>query len=90
MKARTRPVDTELYTIDGEVVVDEIIRQEALEEDLARIARRLELRLPAVFPASEGEVRLDRRPAHEILTGEQKAIVRERFRTTFELLGYEP
>ncbi|MBV8977529.1 MAG: hypothetical protein JO261_05425 [Alphaproteobacteria bacterium] len=82
--------DFESYSIGGDVVIDEFLRQEKLEEDLKRLARRLDLRIPEALPQSKSKRRVDRRPAREILSEEQKAIVRDVCRREFELLGYEP
>jgi hypothetical protein len=83
-------VNRDLYTIDGAVAVDEIIRQESLAEGLGGIAARLGIALPENLPRAKGFFRTDRRLAREILTGEQKGRIFERDRATFELLGYEP
>ena len=79
------------YTIDGKPVVDFIMRYENLAEDLAAIEKRLGgLALAERLPRSNSRQRKDRRPAHEILSDAQKAVVRETCREEFELLGYEP
>jgi hypothetical protein len=79
----------DIYSIDGVPVVSDFIRQETLEADLKRIAERLEIDLP---PASSGKTahRQDRRSAREILSAAQKAIVYQKCRREFALLGYEP
>ncbi len=89
-KVAIRPEDFRLYSIDGEVVVDEILRQENLEADLHRVADKLGLKLPPALPKAKGSFRTDRRSAHEILTPAQKKIIYDRHRRTFDLLGYEP
>lgn len=78
------------YMIGGAVAVDEIIRQENLHDDLKRLGAKLGLAIPDELPRGKGNHRTDRRPAREILTEEQKAIVREFCKTEFDLLGYEP
>lgn len=89
-KVAKRPEDLDLYSIDGNVVVDEILRQENLEADLSRIAGKLGLQLPPKLTRAKGQYRTDRRSAHEILSPAQKAVIYERHRNTFDLLGYEP
>ena len=79
-----------LWLIDGEIAVDEIIRQERLKDDLERIGMRLGIPIPAVLPNLKSRTRKDRRPAREILTAEQRRIVQETCLKEFELLGYEP
>jgi hypothetical protein len=78
------------YTIDGEVAVDEIIRQETLTDDLKRLGAKLGLSIPDELPRGKGNHRTDRRPAREILTQEQKAIIYRTCGREFELLGYDP
>jgi hypothetical protein len=77
------------WAIDGKVAVDEFIRQESLQEDLARVGLRLGIAIPAELPRLKTRTRTDRRPAREILSGEQKEIVFARCREEFEILGYE-
>ena len=89
-KVAIRPEDFRLYSIDGEVVVNEILRQENLEADLRRVADRLGITLPPAIPKAKGAFRTDRRSAHDILTTAQKKIIYDRHRRTFDLLGYEP
>ncbi len=77
------------WTIEGKVAVDEFIRQENLQTDLARIGERLGMPMPAELPQFKAKMRTDRRPAKEILSDEQKEIVFTRCREEFEILGYE-
>ncbi len=77
------------WSIDGEVAMDEFIRQETLYADLVRVGERLGISVPAELPQMKSKSRVDRRPAREILTGEQKQIVYERCQREFEILGYE-
>jgi hypothetical protein len=77
------------WTIEGKVAVDEFIRQENLQADLKRIGERLGMPMPAELPRFKSKKRLDRRPAHQILSDEQKEIVFTRCREEFEILGYE-
>jgi hypothetical protein len=77
------------WSIDGKSVIDEFIRQENLKDDVARIGQRLGMLVPAELPRLKSRTRVDRRPAKEILTGEQKDIIFDRCREEFELLNYE-
>ncbi|HVU22102.1 MAG TPA: hypothetical protein VHE09_15335 [Rhizomicrobium sp.] len=79
----------ELYSIDGQVVFDDIIRFETLREDLNRIGKRLGIALPADLPRSKHNRRKDHRPAREILSEAQKEIVYQRCRREFDLFGYD-
>jgi hypothetical protein len=76
------------YSIDGEVAVDDFIRFETLLEDLQRIGRHLGLAIPDELPRKKTAQRKDRRPAHEILSDEQKQVVYANCREEFELFGY--
>jgi hypothetical protein len=82
--------DIGLYSIDGEIIVDDILRQENLIDDLKRTAGKLGFEIPEALPRAKSKYRSDRRPAREILTDEQKQRIYERHRRTFELLNYEP
>ena len=46
--------------------------------------------VPAELPRKKGSIRLDPRPAREILSDEQKETIYHRCKQEFELLGYEP
>ncbi len=83
-------VNFPLYSINGEVVVDEIIRTENLEVDLRRVGAQLGIPIPEQLARVKGSIRSDRRPAREILTEEQKRVVREHCHREFELFGWEP
>ncbi|HUJ48314.1 MAG TPA: hypothetical protein VLV55_14360 [Rhizomicrobium sp.] len=79
-----------LYTIDGSVILDDVIRQETLEADLRRIGGKLGIPVPDALPDAKTVYRSDNRPAREILTeGQRKAIYQAR-RPEFDYFGYEP
>ena len=80
----------EFYAIDGKPVVDEFLRHETLAQDLKRLADQLGFSVAEELPRMKGRSRADRRPAQEILSEEQKQIVRQVCREEFELLGYKP
>lgn len=79
-----------LYMIDNRVAVDEIIRHETLEHDLRRISEKLGFTIKLPLPRAKGQYRVDRRPAHEILSQTQKEMIYETCRSVFDRLGYEP
>jgi len=79
----------DLYTIWGRVVVTEMLRQERLAEDLARLAKKLGIPPPDNLPRAKSAYRHDLRPAREILTEAQRRVIRRRHARTFKLLGYE-
>ncbi|HEX3945455.1 MAG TPA: hypothetical protein VHW69_15360 [Rhizomicrobium sp.] len=80
----------EFYTIDGKPVVDEFLRHETLAQDLKRLTNKLGFSVAEELPRMKSRSRADPRPAREILSDEQKQIVRQVCREEFELLGYEP
>lgn len=82
--------NSRFYLIDGRPALDRVLRYERLEEELREVAARLGLALPAALPRIKGAYRTDRRPAREILTGEQKSAIYERCREEFDFMGYEP
>jgi hypothetical protein len=77
------------WSVEGKSVIDEFIRQENLQQDFARIGQQLGIAVPAELPRFKSKSRIDRRPAKEILSNEQKEIVFTRCREEFEILGYE-
>jgi hypothetical protein len=79
----------EYYSIDGESVMDDFIRQENLQADMKRIGERLGIPIPDELPRRKATYRLDPRPAREVLSQEQKDIIYKCCREEFELLGYE-
>jgi len=81
----------DVYSIDGKPAVDFIIRYEHLDEDVPKVEAAIGgLPILSRLPRANAHQRKDRRPAHEVLTDAQKAIVRETCREEFELLGYAP
>lgn len=80
----------ELYSERGKSVVDFIIRYENLAEDVQRAEQGLGgLPILSRLPKANAAKRRDRRPASEVLTDKQKAIVYETCREEFDLMGYE-
>jgi len=78
-----------MWSIDGTVVVDRFIRHEDLEAELRQVCESLGIAFPAELPRMKMRTRKDTRPAHEILSDEQKRIVYEYCKQDFEILGYE-
>lgn len=79
-----------MYTIDGRIVADCFIRFEHFEEDIRRLLERLNLPLDAEIPRAKAMQRTDQRPAIDILTQEQKAVIQQKCREEFEHFGYAP
>lgn len=78
----------DLYTIDGKIAVDRILRFEDLERELEQIRRRLGLPGPLELPRAKGNSRTDRRHYTEVLTAEDRQRISEMFREEIELMGY--
>ena len=78
------------YCDRGQVIVDEVWRYEEMWERLAGLADRLGLAVPEAPPRAKAGHRRDQRPAHEILSRDQRRRIAEDARIEFELLGYEP
>lgn len=79
----------ELYTINGQVVVNKIYRYENLEEELRELTTRLNLPKIPVLPRAKSTHRTDKRPYHEILSDEERVIVEKMFDKEIELMGYK-
>jgi hypothetical protein len=80
----------DLYTIDGKLAVDFIIRYENMDEDVPKVEQAIGgLPILARLPRANSNQRKDRSAASDILTAEQKAIVQKTCREEFELLGFE-
>ena len=79
----------DLYTIDGKLALDEIIRQEDLPGSFQAVLAKSGLRFDGPLPRAKTVQRADRRPAAEILNDRQKKAIYESCRETFELMGYE-
>jgi hypothetical protein len=86
---RLRRSGWELYTIDGEVAVDEVYRYESLEEDLERARLRIGLLEPLSLPRAHSAARGDRRHYRELLDAGQRDRIGEVFQREIELFGYE-
>jgi len=77
------------YSIDGRSVADDYIVLETLEADFRRVAKHLGIPIPDELPRKRATEREDKRPAREILSALQKALIYEHCRPEFELLGFE-
>ena len=88
--ARGKYRNFDLYTVDGAVAVDFIIRYERLAEDIKTVEDKLGgISILDRFPISKGNYRGDRKPAAEHLSNAQKAKVQEVCAEEFELMGYD-
>lgn len=76
-----------IYSIDGKPVMDTFLLQPTLTDDIEKLRKRLDLP-PFELPRARDN-RTDRRPATEVLTGEQKEFIYERCKWEFERFGWE-
>jgi hypothetical protein len=77
-----------LYSINGVPRMDAYALHDSLEDDLVRILAPLGLRPVHPLPRARSHTRTDRRPAAEVLSDRQKAIVRKRCAPEFEMFGW--
>ncbi len=82
--------DRSIYCINGEIAVDEVIKQEEIAHAFPKLLQKLGLRLEGEIPRAKSQIRLDPRPAHEILSPAQRELIYDTCRETFETFGYEP
>ena len=77
-----------LYTIDGQVVVDDIFRYEALEGALQTLTQRLGLPEVPQLPHAKGQFREDKRPYQQVYGEEERELVAAIFADEIARLGY--
>lgn len=82
--------ELEIYSIDGEIAVDRVLRFESLEAETRAAFGVIGLPLLDTLPRAKSGSRLDRRPAKDILSAEQKRAIYAKCRRTFEAFGYDP
>lgn len=78
----------EIYSIDGEVVVDRILRYEKLSEELNAITGHLGLPEPIQLPRAKGNFRKDKRHYREIMGEESCRSLAEVYAREIALLDY--
>lgn len=81
--------DREVFTIDGRLCVDRVIRYERLAEDLAQVCEQVGLEWrPDRLPAYKRGRRMRGEPAAAYYDARSERIVREAFDFEFETFGY--
>jgi hypothetical protein len=79
----------QLYTVNGVLAVDFIIRYEQLADDVKRVEEKLQgIEILSRLPVTKGASRSDRRPAAELLTVAQKLAIQKVCAEEFALMGY--
>lgn len=79
----------DLYTINGQVVVDRICRYENFDEEIEAVCRRLGIPEKIELPRTKSGYRKDKRPYRDILTEEEQAAITDLFNDEINLLGHE-
>lgn len=78
-----------VYTIDGEIVVDEVFRFEKISDELEIIGKKLGFSEKIELPNAKSGYRKDKRNYREILSDEDKVLIEQAFSDEIEALGYE-
>lgn len=79
----------QFYAIDGEVVLDHVLRYENLSEEVELLSRMLGLGSSLQLPRAKSDTRTDRRPYSEVLGPTEREVIARRCAREIELLGYE-
>jgi hypothetical protein len=78
----------EVYTIDGQVVVDRVCQYENLDAELQFLRERLGLPEPLILPHAKASHRTDRRHYREIFQPHEADKIKALFRREISLFGY--
>jgi hypothetical protein len=81
-------IDRDIYMIDGQIAVDEVIDHGAMWSRIAELAWDWGKALPDNLPRAKGHHRQDRRPAAEILSEQHKEKIRQIAAFEFDAYGY--
>jgi hypothetical protein len=79
----------EVYSIDGRVAVDRVLRYESLPEDLAEVAAQIGLPGPLRLPEAKRDTRHDRRHYREVLDDAARTAIASEYAREIALMGYE-
>jgi len=77
------------YTIDGEIVVDHVLRYENLAVEIAGLGDHIGLAESIAMPQANSDWRSDRRPYQEVLGPKEREVIAERCSREIDLFGYE-
>lgn len=76
--------------LEGNIIVDRVVRYEALNEELGEVFGELGVPFEgSLGPTEKSHYRSDRRPYQEVYTDEQKSLVADLFSKEIEMHGYE-
>ena len=79
----------EIYTIDGEVVVDKVCKYENINEELEWVRRKVGIPEALELPRAKSGFRKDKRHYRDILSDNDKAKIQELFKTEISMYDYE-
>lgn len=79
----------DLYSIEGRVAVDFIIRYEKFQSDVQELEKKFGIEIMSRYPSAKSGYRSERKPAAETLSTAQKQTVQKVCAEEFELMGYE-
>lgn len=79
----------DLYTIDGQVVVDKICLYENLLDDLNAVCKRINIPRMLELPKAKSGFRKDKRSYRDILNKQERERITEIFRDEIALFNYE-
>jgi len=80
----------DMYSIDGEPVMDKVFKYEEMEAALAEISNTLGLNTSLKLPEyrAKSQFRTDKRHYRELLTKEEALIIAKKYSREIDLLGY--
>ena len=78
----------DLYTLNHKVIVNRILRFENIEEEMARLKRKLGLDADILLPRAKSHTRKDRRPYVEVYSKKEQLAVAKMFDREIRLMGY--
>ncbi|MBV1896472.1 MAG: sulfotransferase family 2 domain-containing protein [Rhodobacteraceae bacterium] len=78
----------QLYTIDDNIVVDQVIKYENLTDDLETVRLKIGLPEPLELPNAKSGVRKDKRRYQEIFSDEERQIIAKDFAYEIRTFGY--
>jgi hypothetical protein len=86
---RLKQKGRDLYTIDGQIAVDEVCRFEDIPAELESIRARLGITEKLELHQAKSNFRIDKRSYREILDTQQQARIADIFNEEISLMGYE-
>lgn len=78
----------EIYTLDGEIAVDRVLRYENLAPELEEVRTALGIPEPLELPRAKGSHRTEKKHYSELLDARCRALIEERCAREIEALGY--